>query len=237
MIPDSQPSRLVIYQECILLELYHVRQLGHQSSFHPLPPVQYRISKAKETNSAILIHCARLSGNQPLPACRNTGARCLVIYVFTARVRSTREGNINTWECLSVHHQGGYPVPGLGGGVTPPSQVWMVGGGVPYPRSGLWGVYPSQVWMVAGVPHPRSGWWGGVPRVPPRPDLNGGGIPTPAKSRWWGVPHLRSGWWGGTLGYLRYPQPGLDGKGVPQVPPMTGWGTPHHDWMGYPPPS
>ena len=26
--------------------------------------------------------------------------------IFTARVRSTREGNIYTWECLSVHHCG-----------------------------------------------------------------------------------------------------------------------------------
>ena len=40
---------------------------------------------------------------------------------ITARVRSTREGNIYTWECLSVHHWWGVPTL---------SQVW-VGGGTP----------------------------------------------------------------------------------------------------------
>ena len=39
-------------------------------------------------------------------------------YFITARVLSTREGNIYTWECLSVHHW-------WGGGGTP-SQVWGV---------------------------------------------------------------------------------------------------------------
>ena len=29
--------------------------------------------------------------------------------LITARVRSTREGNIYTWECLSVHHWWGVP--------------------------------------------------------------------------------------------------------------------------------
>ena len=45
--------------------------------------------------------------------------------IFTTRVRSTREGNIYTWECLPVQHWWGvprptsgweYPIPGLGGG-------------------------------------------------------------------------------------------------------------------------
>ena len=71
--------------------------------------------------------------------------------LFTARVRSMREGNIYTWEWLSVH---------IAGGGTP-SQVWLGG---PHPRSGLGGT-PSQ---VGGVPPlTRSGW--GIP-----PDLEWG---------------------------------------------------------------
>ena len=75
----------------------------------------------------------------------------ILFKILTARVRSMREGNIYTWECLSVHHW-------CGGGT--PSQVWGD------PISGLGGT-PSKVWMggtlsqVWGVPHPRSGWWGG----------------------------------------------------------------------------
>ena len=76
--------------------------------------------------------------------------------IVTGRVRSTREGNIYTWECLSVHHWwrgypvprlgGGYPISGLGGGT--PSQVWVGGGTI----SQVWmrGT-PFQVWMVGGT--------------------------------------------------------------------------------------
>ena len=52
------------------------------------------------------------------------------VRLFTARVRSTREGNIYSSECLSVHIAGGrgYPIPGLTrGGI--PSKVWP--GGLP----------------------------------------------------------------------------------------------------------
>ena len=62
-----------------------------------------------------------------------------IFTVITTHVRSARESNIYTCECMSVHHR-------WGGGT--PSQVWM--GGVPHPRSGR------------GVPHPRSG-QGGTP--------------------------------------------------------------------------
>ena len=138
--------------------------------------------------------------------------RCIVI---TARVRSTREGNIYTWECLSVHHWWGEGTP---------SKVWEV----PHPRCGWEGVgrgTPSQVWV--GVLYPRSGW-----EVPhPRSGL---GVPCP-RSGWGGVPHPRSG---------GYPIPGLNGWGVPHPRSGLGgtWGyplpgdTPHHDWMGSPPP-
>ena len=46
--------------------------------------------------------------------------------IITAHVRSTREGNIYTWKCLSVHFWGGgVPGPGRGG---PRSQIFR---GVP----------------------------------------------------------------------------------------------------------
>ena len=70
----------------------------------------------------------------------------IVNRVFTARVRSTREGNIYTWECLSVHHRwggGGYPVPGLMVGGYPVPGL-MVGGGYPIPGLMVGGI-PSQV--------------------------------------------------------------------------------------------
>ena len=70
-------------------------------------------------------------------------------FIITARVRSTREGNIYTWECLSVHHCRGDTL----------SQVW---GGVPHLRSG-----------GRGVPDPRYG--GGYPI----PGLAMGGYPIP----------------------------------------------------------
>ena len=81
------------------------------------------------------------------------GRKCILICFLTARVRSTREGNVLTRVCVSVHNCGG--------------------GGLSHPRSGgtqsQVGGTPSQVW---GVPHPmsgvggtpaRSGWWGGTP--------------------------------------------------------------------------
>ena len=94
--------------------------------------------------------------------------------VFTARVRSTREGNVLTPVFVSVHTYGGggYPISGLGKGGTP-SQV-RVGG---YPISGLGrGGTPFQVQvgrgypipgLGRGVPHPRSR-WGGTHSTPPR---------------------------------------------------------------------
>ena len=65
--------------------------------------------------------------------------------IFTARVRSTREGNIYTWKFLSVYFGGGVPHP-----YPSPSLSITVQGG---------GGYPIQPWM-GGVPQP---WTGGVP--------------------------------------------------------------------------
>ena len=140
--------------------------------------------------------------------------------IFTARVRSTREGNIYTWECLSVHHCGGVPYP----------RSW----GVPYLRSGDRGVPHPRYW---GVPHPRSR-WGGYSIA----GLVGG---TPSRSGWGEVPHLRSG---GVPGYpqpeMGYPldfgwdTPG-PGTGYPLtwdgVPPRPGMEYPPKPGMGYPP--
>ena len=101
--------------------------------------------------------------------------------IFTARVRSAREGQV----CVSVHTcagggypisgRGGYPIPGLGWGEVP--QPGLDGRG-----------YPGHVWMVGG-------------RVP-WPGLDGGGTPSlggfPATCGWWRGTPARSGWWGGT---------------------------------------
>ena len=83
---------------------------------------------------------------------------CFVCFVFTARVRSTREGNVFSLS-VSPHLGGGgvstFPGPGGGGGTY--SQVWM--GGVPtFPGPG--GV-PTQVWIGGGGTY--SGLDGGVP--------------------------------------------------------------------------
>ena len=102
-------------------------------------------------------------------------SRFLVYHIFTARVRSTREGNVFSLSQFTSGGGGGtYLLDGWGGTY---SQVWMVGGGGTYlPRSGG-GTY-SQVWMggylpsqvqVEGVPTfwvgggTYSGLVGGVP--------------------------------------------------------------------------
>ena len=89
--------------------------------------------------------------------------------IFTAHVRSTKEGNIYTWEYLSVHIVGGgYPVLGWGG-VTP-----RPGMGYP-PDLGLgtspwtwdWVPAPPQTWdwVPPGPPSMASTWYaaGGMP--------------------------------------------------------------------------
>ena len=75
---------------------------------------------------------------------------------ITARVRSTREGNIYTWKCLSVHfwgggsqvQVGGSQVSDFWGGRGPRSQ--MFGGGIPGLRF-LGGGYPVSDFQ-GGVP-------------------------------------------------------------------------------------
>ena len=77
-----------------------------------------------------------------------------VSLIITARVRSTREGNIYTWKCLSVHFWGGIPGPGPGGGVRGPCR------GGPRSRS-RWGGTWSQV--QGGGGYLVSGLGGGIP--------------------------------------------------------------------------
>ena len=86
---------------------------------------------------------------------------------FTARARSTREGNIYTWKCLFTFRGGtpsqvwvggvphlssrgrGYPIPGSGRGGTP-------AGGYPSWGGNPVGGYPSWgATSARGVLHPR----------------------------------------------------------------------------------
>ena len=86
--------------------------------------------------------------------------------IFTARVRSTREGTVFTGVCLSTLVWGGgglVPHPRSGQGV-PHFQVRMRGipfpgldRGYPDPGPGQDGGTPSHVW-TEGHPHPRYGW-------------------------------------------------------------------------------
>ena len=138
-------------------------------------------------------------------------------FLFTDRVRSTREGYVLTRVCLSVHTWGGtvvrfsqwgVPKPGPGGGGYP-SQLQLVGGYLSqvqaggYPSQVQTGGYPSQV-QVGGtlMGYPTSG------TLPVRPSR---GVP------WWGVPHLR------------YPPPSDLARsegGIPQqggTPPSSTW--------------
>ena len=155
---------------------------------------------------------------------------CLGMF-FTARVRSTREGNVLTRVCVSVHTcGGGGGVPHLrsGGRVVPhsrsgggyPSQVWLggypipgLGGGYPVPGLGLGGT-PSQVWPGG---YPISGWG---TQGTPYPDLEYPGYPPPRPGM--GYPPPRPG-----MGYTP-PRPGM-GYPLPEMgyPHLDlGWGTP-----------
>ena len=86
---------------------------------------------------------------------------CKIVKIFTARVRSTREGNIYTWECLSVHH-------------------W--GEGAPW-TSSRWGGTPSQLRTGVSPSQIRKGyppsWPGTLTGGTPIQTLNGGGYPLP----------------------------------------------------------
>ena len=122
---------------------------------------------------------------------------------------------------------GGYPIPGLNGRVPPGSGLDGWGyPGYPLARSGQWEVTPPA----------RSGWWG-VPRVTPRPGLDGGGYPIPGLDggippprSGQGVLHPKSGWgilWGTPSQVWMVwvprvtPRLGLDGGGYP-IPGLDG---------------
>ena len=112
--------------------------------------------------------------------------------LVTARVRSTREGNVLTRVCPSINlsvHGGGYPYPimlcnisqnamrqrgGYPGQVPPP-------GGVPGPRGGTWVRYhppgvPGSGTPPGGVTRVRSP-LGGVPGSGTPPGVPGSGTP------------------------------------------------------------
>ena len=123
------------------------------------------------------------------------GQVCQFLTIFTARVRSMREGNIYTWKCLSVHFGGGVTRSSLGWGGGYLIQPWTGGvpslrsGGVPslrsggYPVSGLGG-YPISGW--GGTWSQVQGWggtwsqvWGGLP------GLRSGGYPPCKGKNFW----------------------------------------------------
>ena len=106
-----------------------------------------------------------------------------MLYFITARVRSTREGNIYTWKCLSVHFGGvPHPYPSLSGGVPNPA---LDGGGTPIQP---WmGGYPNPALDGGGVPQP---WMGGYPNLGQGGYPISGGYPIPCPG-----------------GYPRYPHP------------------------------
>ena len=93
--------------------------------------------------------------------------------VITARVRSTREGNIYTWKCLSVHF--------LGGGGDPMSQIF--GGGVPMSQIFGEGVPGLRFWGGSQV----SDFWGESQvsdfRGGPRSQIFGAGVPGFSKGK------------------------------------------------------
>ena len=118
------------------------------------------------------------------------GTLTLQTVIFTARVRSTREGTVFTGVCLftpaagtPIWLMGGtpfsdpgreYPLPRSRQGVGTPSQVQMVG-------TRLDGVPPSKTrWGTP--PHPR------LDGVPPPPSKTGWGTPPPPSRTGWGNP-------------------------------------------------
>ena len=162
-------------------------------------------------------------------------------YIFTDRVRSTREGYVLTRVCLSVHTWGGTPARSRRGGGTWPGP----GMGVPhlrYPPSDLAGGTPAGGYPTSGTPLSdlAGSTPAGVPhlRYPPS-DLAGGtparGYPTSGTSpclTWLvgyptsGTP-IRPGWGYPTLG-----SPPVGGGEVGYPPVRPGWKVP---LLGYPP--
>ena len=137
---------------------------GHGMGYPPRPEMGY---PPRQISIASTCYAA---GGMPLAFTQED-------FLVTVHVRSTREANIYTWECLSVHQCGWVPHPRSGWGGTP-SQVWLRG----YPIPGLGGTpsqvwpegTPSQVWQggtpsQVGVPHLRSGGYLGSPL--PRPEM------------------------------------------------------------------
>ena len=125
-------------------------------------------------------------------------------FIFTARVRSTREGNVLTRVCPSINlsvHRGGYPYPIMLCNISQNAMRQRGGGGTrtPPPPGG----YPGQVPPRGGTQVRYPPWGGTQVRYPP------GGYPSQVPPR------------GGT--WVRNPPPG----GVPKsgTPPPGGGGT------------
>ena len=164
--------------------------------------------------------------------------------LFTARVRSTREGNVLTRVCpsinLSVHRGGGYPYPIMLCNISQnamrqrwggyPDPGYPPGSGTPpggYPGQVPPGGYPGQVPPPGGVPRsgtPQGGTRvryppGGYPGQVPPPGGYLGQVPpqgVPRSGTPWGVPRS------GTRGV---PRSGTPPRGVPRsdTPPRGGY--------------
>ena len=168
---------------------------------------------------AILIPVQTPCAPPPQPSLRQPEIKCDVtaynaMFTFvTARVRSTREGNMYTWKCVYVHHwwgrglvphpanrERGYSTPGPGGGVPhlgdrgyPISDLDGVpipgpGGGYPIPGSGTGAGTPFQFWMRGGPLLFRPGMGNPLSwtwdRYPLHPGLEG----VPPSQDWMGIP-------------------------------------------------
>ena len=139
-----------------------------------------------------------------------------IAQVFTACVRSTREGTVFTGVCLFTSVGGGTYLPRSGwrgylpsqveGGRYPPSQVWLGGG-----------YLPSQVWME-GVPT-----FPGLEGVPTFPGLAGGGTYLARQ----GVPPFEV-WMGGDLPWMGEGYLPWMGGGYPLFTGYAAGGMPLH---------
>ena len=134
------------------------------------------------------------------------------IYVITARVRSTREGNVLTSVCPSIHPsvcpRGGYPYPIMLCNISQNAMRQRGGTWTPPP-----GGVPGSGTPPRGVPRPPRG--GTRVRYPPGGYLDPpGGVPGSGTPQ--GVPGPP---WGGYLGQV----PPLGGVTRVRYPPRGGY--------------
>ena len=149
----------------ILKDLFRIKFFGIYRMYRISRIITARVRSTRE--GAVFTGVCLLTFREGVPHPRSGGTPSQVWGVPHLRSGGTPS---QVW----TGRGGGYPIPGLDGGV-------------PHPRSG-WGGTPSQVWM--GLPHPRSGQGVPHPRVPHRPGLDG----NPPHHDWMGYPPIMTGW-------------------------------------------